>query len=642
MNRKKTVKRVVLWILMLAVVGTLTALPMLVKKAGSSVQTALVSAQVTKGSITRTLAGGGALQAQDAVELTLPEGVEIKRFLVANGQTVEEGQALAELDPTSVLAAIGEVQDSLDSLGQQIGAAAASRTTQTISAQSEGRVKAVYAAVGDDVRGAVLEYGSLAIVSLDGQMSVKFDSDAALRSGEAVSVRLTDGREYEGRIASVLNGAVTVTLTDDGPQLGDAALVCSADGTLLGSGSLAVHSPWRVMASDGKISGVYVKEGQKVYQNTRLFRTEDAGGTELVRLSEKRRSYEELLQELLVLFQSSQLKAPCAGIVSGVDTSLAAGLAASGEGKITLLAEPPAADFSYVLIMVTKADETGGYIGKSMVWPMSINDESELALLLGLSSAVLDSAQEMPVDIAGAVTLDGAAVTQIQPGDVFVRIMEGETLAKTVYIGHNELGPNTPGVDPSQWISGITINIGGMGGGTGSTTQEGDGLFPLEGRTVLSVTPTESMKVVISVDEQDVLQYRKGMEAEITLDALMGERFTGVVTQIAAVGTNNGGSSKYEVTLELPYAERMLPGMNASVVTYAGQRSEVLTIPAAALSESGTKCMVYTACDPQRQTLSSPVEVEIGVSDGDSVEILSGLEEGQSVWYRSYSAAEQK
>ena len=34
------------------------------------------------------------------------------------------------------------------------------------------------------------------------------------------------------------------------------------------------------------------------------------------------------------------------------------------------------------------------------------------------------------------------------------------------------------------------------------------------------------------------------------------------------------------------------------------------------------------------------MEVVTGVSDGDKVEIVSGLEEGQTVWYIAYESAE--
>ena len=44
--------------------------------------------------------------------------------------------------------------------------------------------------------------------------------------------------------------------------------------------------------------------------------------------------------------------------------------------------------------------------------------------------------------------------------------------------------------------------------------------------------------------------------------------------------------------------------------------------------------------DAKTGELTGPVEVVTGVSDGDKVEIVSGLEEGQTVWYIAYESAE--
>lgn len=43
---------------------------------------------------------------------------------------------------------------------------------------------------------------------------------------------------------------------------------------------------------------------------------------------------------------------------------------------------------------------------------------------------------------------------------------------------------------------------------------------------------------------------------------------------------------------------------------------------------------VYTAYDEREDSLSGLVEVETGVSDGEVVEILSGLSLGDSFYYR--------
>ena len=45
---------------------------------------------------------------------------------------------------------------------------------------------------------------------------------------------------------------------------------------------------------------------------------------------------------------------------------------------------------------------------------------------------------------------------------------------------------------------------------------------------------------------------------------------------------------------------------------------------------------MYTGFDSEKRELLDPVEVELGVSDGQTVEIVSGLNEGDRVWYSYY------
>ena len=53
----------------------------------------------------------------------------------------------------------------------------------------------------------------------------------------------------------------------------------------------------------------------------------------------------------------------------------------------------------------------------------------------------------------------------------------------------------------------------------------------------------------------------------------------------------------------------------------------------AALAEEGGRTYIYTACDEKNESLLNPVEVTTGISDGENVEILSGLAEGDTYCY---------
>ena len=157
-------------------------------------------------------------------------------------------------------------------------------------------------------------------------------------------------------------------------------------------------------------------------------------------------------------------------------------------------------------------------------------------------------------------------------------------------------------------------------------------------KELLRVVPQDAMTVEVVVDELDITSVAVGQEAEITVDALPGRAYTGVVQQVDPNGKNNGGNTKYTVTISIPRDEKMLNGMNATAILTVGVTDEVLTLPAAALTQKGRRTLVYTGYDPAAETLLDPVEIVTGVSDGVTVEILEGLTEGQTVYYAYYES----
>ena len=58
-----------------------------------------------------------------------------------------------------------------------------------------------------------------------------------------------------------------------------------------------------------------------------------------------------------------------------------------------------------------------------------------------------------------------------------------------------------------------------------------------------------------------------------------------------------------------------------------------------AAMEQGAKTLVFTALDKDGQP-TNLVEVETGFTDGENVEITSGLEEGQKIYYPYYDTVE--
>lgn len=179
-------------------------------------------------------------------------------------------------------------------------------------------------------------------------------------------------------------------------------------------------------------------------------------------------------------------------------------------------------------------------------------------------------------------------------------------------------------------------SMGGYGSSSGQTQ-----LYDLDGDVLMTVTPQDTMTLTVAADESDISSVKTGMSAEITVNALPDEVFEGEITKVAKTGSGNGGSSKFAVEITLPRQSEMLSGMSASAVISLYEKMNVLTLPAAALTEDGARTIVYTALDKKTGELASPVEVTTGLSDGEVVEILSGLGSGDTVYYAYYDTLEE-
>lgn len=631
MRKKKGIRRVIPWIVLALIALILGILPQLARKATAGTEASVLTARAEMGEIENTLAGGGTLTAEDPMEVTVPSSVEITEFLVKNGDRVEEGQALARVDRVTLLGAISDVQKSLEDVAFQMLTNANTYSVAKLTAQVNGRVKAVYAGIGDDVRQVTVDHGAVAVVSVDGLMVTEIPTDRRVEAGSRVNVKLPDGSEVPGRVETAMDHMIRVTLSDDGPCIGDPVTVYATDGTEIGSGFLAVHNPWTLLATDGIVNHVYVKENQQIWVGNGIVEVEKlTGNAEYQALAAKHRQYEELMQELFTLYEDDTVKAPKAGFVSDIDENKIKSTASwDKEYTIKLLANEPTGDIPELencwgAALITSVNGDGTVTG--LVMP---RDEI-LAILAGGASLeeILTGGTEMTFRDPGGTASEGVIFLQNAP-----EVVTPSPSIPPIYPGM----PDFSGFDIGSLLGGFSFDISipsSMMGGA-QTEEEDDGLYDLEDQTILSITPDDSMTIHIKVDELDVLQYELGMSADVTVDALPDRSFTAHVTEIGATGENSGGNSKYDVELRLDRAPDMLDGMNASVVVHRGSRSALL-IPSAAVHDRGSRSYVYTALDNKTGKPTGEVQVETGISDGENVEILSGLAEGQTVFYEYY------
>ena len=136
----------------------------------------------------------------------------------------------------------------------------------------------------------------------------------------------------------------------------------------------------------------------------------------------------------------------------------------------------------------------------------------------------------------------------------------------------------------------------------------------------------DPLRARIYVPEKDMMRLFEGQKASITADALPGMRFSGAVKMISPVVDPTSGTAK--VTIDIPDTRgRLKPGMFATVRIITDTRKNALLIPKKALLlESQTdQVFIYDEGVARKRTLT------LGFTAGDTVEVLSGLNEGDLV-----------
>ena len=222
--------------------------------------------------------------------------------------------------------------------------------------------------------------------------------------------------------------------------------------------------------------------------------------------------------------------------------------------------------------------------------------------------------------------------------DILLFVYENDTITRAVKITQQtdsqpeDNKPDSGGATEAGGAMGAW-GTGAMGGGIVSSEEEEYELFSLEGTSIMTVTPMDKVSVSFTVDELDILSLSKGQEAMITIDALPGQSFEGVVTSINISGENR----KYSVEVSFDRTEKMLAGYNCSITISTETKENISTVPVKALVESGGHTYLYTSYDKREEELTDPVEIETGISDGNNVEV--DLPEGTEYWYEYYDTA---
>nr|WP_319573135.1 efflux RND transporter periplasmic adaptor subunit [uncultured Draconibacterium sp.] len=204
------------------------------------------------------------------------------------------------------------------------------------------------------------------------------------------------------------------------------------------------------------------------------------------------------------------------------------------------------------------------------------------------------------------------------------------------------------------------------------------GTSMMVGTEMMTVADLNKMEVQVEVNENDIVKVMKGDTALVEVDAYLNRKFKGIVTEIAnsasVAGTSSDQVTNFDVKVLLlkdSYEDLIdpengnlypfRPGMSATVDILTETRENVISVPISAVTtrikkENGGTKEVGTdsknSSDEENATQRDEkqevvfvytdgrvmkTEVETGIQDNNSIEILKGIKVGDEVVIAPYT-----
>ena len=299
----------------------------------------------------------------------------------------------------------------------------------------------------------------------------------------------------------------------------------------------------------------------------------------------------------------------------------------------------PSGDASLMTCTVTIAVPNTGSLTTAQAAVAQVNGVSSL------NSAHFTYQREETVVAAASGTVSELCVKEgstVRQDDVLLRIT-GKDLDKQAQNAADNLRSAELRMSSAERnISHYTIDAPISGTIVDKKVKAGDKLSANDTamQNLCTIYDMSYLEMKLNVDELKIRSLKVGQEVEITADAVPGETYKGTISSILVAGTTANGSTSYPVTVRIDDMGELLPGMNATAKITTASVKNVLALPNAALVRGSyvlvTKDSPSAAnADPD---MTAPegyvyVPVKIGVSDDDYTQIVSGIQEGDTIGY---------
>ncbi|MGQ9702452.1 MAG: efflux RND transporter periplasmic adaptor subunit [bacterium] len=162
------------------------------------------------------------------------------------------------------------------------------------------------------------------------------------------------------------------------------------------------------------------------------------------------------------------------------------------------------------------------------------------------------------------------------------------------------------------------------------------GTMNYAGTILATIADMSRLIAVVKIDETEVPQVKIGQEAEVIADALPDSVFKGVVTKVGLMPitsiTTTEKVTDFEVEIELEnFSQNLRPGMNVKAEIITDRKIEILVVPIQAVGKRKIKDKLTESIFVVQHGKALLKEVQTGISSDTEIEIISGINEGDTV-----------
>ncbi len=163
------------------------------------------------------------------------------------------------------------------------------------------------------------------------------------------------------------------------------------------------------------------------------------------------------------------------------------------------------------------------------------------------------------------------------------------------------------------------------------------------GTTMITIEDTSSLKVIVNVEEADILKIQEGMPATVSTDATGDEEIKGTVTRVVRVknqstntnGTDTNTSSGYSAEITIDNTE-LLVGMSAKAKIVIKDRGTQLAVPYDLIrqDDNGDSYVLVAEANEDGTATAVRKNIKVGEEVDYYTEVTGGdLKEGDQLIY---------